>query len=112
MSDDPDYAKLAREGFEHLAERRRSLQDVAEKAIARALLDATEGHGPHCESVQVFIAERERAMDLLDRVEQIVTRMGGHMSPADQATMAEVRAELVEMERRPRPAKTWRDRDS
>lgn len=60
--------------------------------------------------LEVRTAERDRALDLLDRVECLVARIGGFMTPADQDTMREVRAALVESGKRVDVRPLWTDR--
>lgn len=56
-------------------------------------------------------AERDRLLELVDRLEEIATRVGGFMSPADQASIRAARAELARARRRPPLVRgEWTDR--
>lgn len=76
----------------------------------RALLAALRGNRDEQDRTEVRAAERDRALDLLSRLERIVTRTGGYMAPEDQDALREARAMLVEHERLADQRKVWRDR--
>jgi hypothetical protein len=62
------------------------------------------------ESLAMRAAERDRALDLLDRLERIVPR-DGFLPPAHQDVLREVRAALVELGKRaPEERAVWVDR--
>jgi len=59
--------------------------------------------------LEVRTAERDRALDLLDRLERIVP--AGYMPPEHQSVLRETRAALVELGKRaPEDRPVWVDR--
>lgn len=60
--------------------------------------------------LEVRTAERDRALELLDRVERLVARIGGFMTPVDQDLMREVRETLAEAGCRVDERPLWTDR--
>jgi hypothetical protein len=58
---------------------------------AASIPDAVDHH-----LIEQAQAQAERALVLLDRLEALVTRVGGHTTHADQATIRDARALLEE----------------
>lgn len=66
--------------------------------------------GVDARTLEVTQAQRDAAVNLLDRLEAMVTRTGGHMSAEDQATLREARAYLELLGRRIVKRTVWVDR--
>ncbi len=93
----PLTAEVVREGIEVIAKREGWKLDPGPPRGELARLE-------------VRTAERDRALELLDRVERLVSKVGGYMTAEDQDLMLEVRAELAASGRRADKRPRWVDR--
>ena len=64
-----------------------------------------------CPNCELVIAQRNVALHALDRLEAIVTKIGGYASDSDQQAVRDARVVLEESGMRAKRAcKPWRDR--
>lgn len=66
--------------------------------------------GVDARTLEVTQAQRDAAVNLLDRLEAVVTRQGGHLSHEDQCTLRDARALLELFGRRVVRRTVWVDR--
>lgn len=61
--------------------------------------------------LELRTAERDIALTVLDRLEAVVARIGGHMTADDQRALGDARAVLeVHGHRKSKPRPEWRNR--
>lgn len=62
-------------------------------------------------ALDVALAQRDRALTLVDKLEAMASKTGGHTTHAEQATLRDARAELIASGKRKSDAPpVWRDR--
>lgn len=60
--------------------------------------------------IELRTAERDAAIDALDKLEAMVKRIGGHATPEDQATLRGATSVLAEQGRRKVDRRHWTNR--
>lgn len=103
---------IAPESLQHVKPSRPLSQDlILEGGAIMARREGMDSAPFELARLEIRTAERDRALDLLEQLERVLTKIGGFMTPADQDTLRAARALLVELGRRePENRAMWQDR--